>query len=259
MNTSNSEKEKILFWYEDPNILLNQTYILEFIPTHLMSYNQQLNAITRSVLVLTIIIMLMTPSLRVLIISLITIGMIYLMYYFKKKESLKEGLEEQVLNDERGEPQPYSEDMLVTGEKRVATTTDPTSEINNPPLENVFSEPSSQNPFSNVLITDYQNSSEKKPAPPSYTENTQESILESAKRLVQEVNPEQPGIADKLFNDLGEKINLEQSLRPFYSNPSTTIPNDQEAFANFCYGNMTSCKEGNDFACVKNVSRYTNY
>ena len=44
MNTSNSEKEKILFWYEDPNILLNQTYILEFIPTHLMSYNQQLNA-----------------------------------------------------------------------------------------------------------------------------------------------------------------------------------------------------------------------
>ena len=41
---NNSEKGKVLFWAEDPNILLNQTYILEFFPTHIMSYNQQLNA-----------------------------------------------------------------------------------------------------------------------------------------------------------------------------------------------------------------------
>ena len=49
---NNSEKGKLLFWAEDPNILLNQTYILEFFPTHIMSYNQQLNAITRTVLLL---------------------------------------------------------------------------------------------------------------------------------------------------------------------------------------------------------------
>ena len=67
---NDSEKE-ILFWSEDPNILLNQTYIFEFFPTGNMSYKQQLNAITRTVIILTIIIMILTPTMRVFLISLI--------------------------------------------------------------------------------------------------------------------------------------------------------------------------------------------
>jgi hypothetical protein len=51
---------------------------------------------------------------------------------------------------------------------------------------------------------------------------------------------------------------FEQSLMPFNSNPNTTIPNDQQAFAEFCYGSMISCKEGNQFACARNLSRHTN-
>ena len=58
--------------------------------------------------------------------------------------------------------------------------------------------------------------------------------------------------------DLGEQFVFEQSLRPFHSNPSTTIPNDQQGFAEFCYGSMVSCKEGNMFACARNLARHTN-
>ena len=76
----NTEKDKILFWYEDPNILLNQKYIFEFFPTEKMNYKQQLNAITRTIILLTVIIMLITPSFRVMLVSLITLIMIYLMY-----------------------------------------------------------------------------------------------------------------------------------------------------------------------------------
>jgi hypothetical protein len=83
-------------------------------------------------------------------------------------------------------------------------------------------------------------------------------ILKQAKLMVVESNPEQPDIADKLFRDLGEQLVFEQSLRPFYSTASTTIPNDQSSFAEFCYGSMISCKEGNSFACARNLSRYTN-
>lgn len=258
---NNSEKGKVLFWAEDPNILLNQTYILEFFPTHIMSYNQQLNAITRTVLLLTGIIMFISPTFRVLVISLITIFMIYLMFYFKNKENLKEGLEQQEkkeLKDPRGEPKPY-DDGETDANKIIASPGEPTDELNNPKLTDVFAEPTSNNPFNNVMPTDYYSSPEKKPAAPSYNKNTQDKIYESAKQLVSEVNPDQPDIAEKLFSDLGEKINLEQSLRPFHSNPSTTIPNDQTGFANFCYGSMVSCKENNKFACAKNVSRYTNY
>lgn len=259
---NNSEKENILFWIEDPNILLNQRYILEFFPTHIMSYNQQLNAITRTVILLTVIIMCISPSLRVLIISLITIFMIYLMYYFKNRDDIKEGLEQQKkyqeMDDPRGEPKPYDEGD-TDANKIIASKGEPSDEINQPALTNVFAEPTAKNPFNNVMPTDYYSDPEKKPAAPSYNKNTQDKIYESAKQLVSEINPDQPDIAEKLFSDLGEKINLEQSLRPFHSNPSTTIPNDQTAFANFCYGSMVSCKENNQFACAKNVSRYTNY
>jgi hypothetical protein len=45
----------------------------------------------------------------------------------------------------------------------------------------------------------------------------------------------------------------------FNTNPNTQIPNDQAGFADFCYGNMPSCKEGNEFACMKKDFRYINY
>ena len=100
---------------------------------------------------------------------------------------------------------------------------------------------------------------DKKPAPPAFNKNVNEKILEDAKQLVVKSNPDQPDIADKLIKDLGEQYVFEQSLRPFHSIPSTTIPNDQQAFAEFCYGSMVSCKEGNPFACARNLTRHTNY
>ena len=123
----------------------------------------------------------------------------------------------------------------------------------------MFDEPTSENPFSNVMMSDYDYNPNKKPAPPAFNKNVNETILEEAKQLVVKSNPNQPDIADKLFKDLGEQYVFEQSLRPFHSNPSTTIPNDQQAFAEFCYGSMVSCKEGNPFACARNLTRHTNH
>ena len=129
---------------------------------------------------------------------------------------------------------------------------------NTPSFETTFQNPSSNNPFSNVLLPDYDFNPNKKPAPPSFNMNTNNTILENAKQAVIDLNPSQPDLADKLFRDLGEQYVFEQSLRPFYSTASSTIPNDQQAFAEFCYGSMISCKEGNPFACARNLSRYTN-
>ena len=123
----------------------------------------------------------------------------------------------------------------------------------------VFDAPKSSNPFSNVLMSDYDYNPDKKPAPPSFNQDVNEEILTSAKKMVQEINHDQPNIQDKLFRSLGEEMVFEQSLRPFHSTSSTTIPNDQQAFAEFCYGSMISCKEGNPFACARNLARHTNY
>ena len=65
-------------------------------------------------------------------------------------------------------------------------------------------------------------------------------------------------IKNRLFQDLGDNFVFNQSMRNFYSTPSTTIPNDQKGFAEFCYGNMSSCKEGDTIQCSKNNRRLGN-
>jgi hypothetical protein len=220
------------FWAEDPNVILNTKYITEFFPVEKMTYNQQLNAISRTILLLTLITFALTFKTRILIIGAITIGAIYMLFHYHKKEAKKnEGFENPAL----AVLEAYPTDPIET-----------------------FDAPTDTNPFSNVLLPDYDYNVQKKPAPPSFNVNVQNTILAQAKQLVIDQNPGQPDIAKKLFTDLGEQFEFEQSLQPFYSNASTTIPNDQAGFADFCYGSMVSCKEGNLFSCARNLDRHTN-
>ena len=120
----------------------------------------------------------------------------------------------------------------------------------------LFQAPTVQNPFGNVLVTDYDDRTTRLPAAPIDQPVVSQTILDQAKELVREMHPEQPEVSEKLFRDLGEQFTFEQSMRPFYSMPNTSIPNDQQAFTNFCYGNMVSCKEGNELACARNLLRH---
>ena len=244
LSAPNSE-DTIPFWATNPNILFESQYLLEFFPVKGMTYNQKLNAVTRTVVMLAFFTFLTSGNMRVIIVSVITLLAIFVLHHYHIKENgtknksalLKESLKEGFSNPA----------MDYLDEENIRVT------------EEVFDSPTAENPFSNVLATDYDYNPNKKPAPPAFNKNVNEQILEDAKQLVVNSNPGQPDIADKLFKDLGEQYVFEQSLRPFHSNPSTTIPNDQQAFADFCYGDMVSCKEGNPFACAKNLTRHTNY
>jgi len=244
LSAPNSE-DSVPFWATNPNILFDSQYLMEFFPVENMTYNQKLNAITRTVIILALLTFFSSGNIRVIIVSIITLFAIFILHYYHMKEAnnkkkstlLKETLKEGFANPAKDYLE--SENMNVSDE--------------------VFDEPTPENPFSNVMMTDYDYNPDKKPAPPAFNKNVNEKILEDAKQLVVKSNPDQPDIADKLFKDLGEQYVFEQSLRPFHSNPSTTIPNDQQAFTEFCYGSMISCKEGNPFACARNLTRHTNY
>jgi len=244
MVTEEQDKKKdfIPFWSENPNVLLDQKYIFEFFPVDVMSYEQKLNAITRTVIVLTILAFIFSKNLRIIIIGLITTGVVFLMHYYHVIE--KEKVDVKKLNKEGFDSGP-AHDYLTS--KQI------------PLRQDVFHESDSSNPFSNVLMTDYDYNPNKKPAPPSFNTNINNKILTDAKQFVIDSHPDQPDIADKLFKSLGDELVFEQSLRQFNSTPNTTIPNDQGAFAEFCYGSMISCKEGNNFACARNTSHYTLY
>jgi hypothetical protein len=248
--TSKIEKprRKVPFWSENPNILFHSKYFMEFFPVENMSYEQKLNAITRTVLIFTLIGISITRSFRTLIIGVITMIAIFSLFYYHQKEITKK-------NDKKN-----SQILKENFEGNTDVVND-LFKLNDTPIPNsdkLFEEPSASNPFGNVLVTDYDYNPEKKPAPPAFNKQVNTSILSQAKQFITDANPDHPDIADKLFNDMGSQLVFEQSLRPFSSNPATTIPNDQAAFAEFCYGDMVSCKEGNKFACARNLSRYTN-
>lgn len=244
LSAPNSE-DSIPFWATNPNILFDSQYVMEFFPVEDMTYNQKLNAITRTVIILALLTFFTSGNIRVVIVSIITLFAIFILHYYHMKEAnnkkkstlLKDTIKEGFANP--------TNDYLESENIQIS--------------DEIFDEPTPENPFSNVMMTDYDYNPDKKPAPPAFTKNVNEQILEDAKQLVVNSNPDQPDIADKLFKDLGEQYVFEQSLRPFHSNPSTTIPNDQQAFAEFCYGSMVSCKEGNPFACARNMTRHTNY
>lgn len=231
-----NDTDEPAFWTENPNVLLDPRYLTELFPTESMNFSQKLNAVSRLIIVLSIIGFILSRSVRLIIISIITLGSICFLYYNHKRDleehKMREGFNSPALDLLRQKNIPFSEDAFMA--------------------------PTSDNPFSNVLLNDYDYNPEKKPAPPINKPNVNAKIFEEAKQLVQNMNPSQPDIANKLFQDLGSQYVFEQSLMPFYSNPSTTIPNDQAAFADFCYGSMISCKEGNPFACARNLSRHTN-
>lgn len=235
-------RRQIPFWGENPNVLFQQPYMFEFFPIDGMTYEQKLNAITRTVIALFIVSVIVTNSMRSLLFFIVTIGAIYMLHYYHSQQQAKNDKKKQL--SEGFEDAPVTEDLF--------------KKHNMPVPEGLFTEPESSNVFGNVLVTDYDYNPNKKPAPPAFNKNVEKDILTQAKQFVAEANPDHTDIADKLFKDAGSELMFEQSLRPFHSNPATTIPNDQAGFAEFCYGSMISCKEGNQFACARNLARHIN-
>lgn len=236
-----STKPTIAFWSENPNILLDTRYALELFPTETMTFNQKLNAVTRIVLSLTIISYLATKKMNIIIVSVVSIICIYLMYYSHNDAKKNEGFK----NDRDG---------LVKQYNRLGPLVDIV-----PEPETTFQQSTPTNPLSNVLISDYDYNPNRKPAQPSYTENGNQTILDETIKTIQSMHPGQPNIDKKLFQDVTDNLELEQSMRQFYSTANTTIPNDQTSFAEFCYGDMISAKEDNAFASVRNNPRHNLY
>ena len=110
--------------------------------------------------------------------------------------------------------------------------------------------PTKKNPLMNVLLPEIKYNPEREAAAPSFNPAVEEKINESAGNV---------GPDPKLFLDLGDAISFEQSMQRFYTTANSRVSNDQTAFAKFCYGNMPSCKSGDDVACLKENPRWINY
>ena len=238
----------IPFWFDDPTILFNKSYINELWPTNVMTYEQKLNAITRLIIILTIIGYIFTLSIKLLFVFGVTIIMIHLLYLYYKNNNNNDDIKRKI------------EGMTNYNDKKSNIIRNP--ETLETFLKTDFKEGTKKNPFSNVLLTQINDEPERKSAPPAFNVDVSEDITKNVKEAIQYMNPGIKNTDKQLFGDLWSNFELDQSNRRFFSTANTRVSNDQTAYANFLYGNMPSAKdstaEGN-LQREKDNYRYTLY
>ena len=237
----------IPFWTNEPTILLNKEYLLDLWPTTDMCYEQKLNAITRLILLITILGYIFTFSNKILFTGIISVLLIFILFKVRKEKITRSMM--------------MKEGFTLNGKNNYNnTTTNPVT------LETVlksnFKEGTKKNPFSNVLLTEIMDQPERKSAPPAFNPDVEEDITKNIKKTIQYMNPGIKNTNKQLFGDLSENFNLDQSNRAFFSTANTRVTNDQGAFAKYLYGGMISAKESTpegDFARVQDNVRYNLY
>jgi hypothetical protein len=233
----------IQFWSKDPAILWNKDYLDEIWPITNMSFETQLNAISRLVIYLSIFGFLTTLNVFYLISGILTLLIIYIIYKYRNNPILHNTLEG------------FSKNNQLEWKPLVSSISGKTQPLDKF-LNKSFYNSTSNNPFGNVLLTEINDNPNRKSAPPSFNPDVSRDIINSSKKMVQEQNKGIKTTDKKLFGDLWDNFELDLCLRNFYTTANSKVPNDQGAYADYLYGSMPSCKDGNAFECVKDNSRY---
>ena len=186
------------FWADNPSILFDSQYITEIWVYSNMDTNQKLNAISRLVILLSLIGYVCFNRYIIFILGLILLGVIVIIQKSEKKEGFSN----------------------VEDYQRIT----------------------SNNPLQNLLLPEYKYEKEKAPLKPRYDKEVENSINENAKNFILQENKDNADIV-KLFSNLGDKFEFEQSMRPFYTNPVTSVGQTEYSdFLGFVFGELPSDK-----------------
>ena len=240
------------FWSNEPTILFNTDNILQVWPQPSMSFEAKLNAISRFVIVLSILGFVFTMRPHFLVIGAITLAIILSLYKYRK-QTIVNGLTENFSNQEKKDASNKKNKNKKNVRKITPTTftTDPVTLESM--LRSEFHPTTKQNPFGNVLLTDIMDDPERKAAAPSFNPDVHEDITTAVKKQTQMLNPDIISTNKQLYGDLKDNYDLDMSMQRFYSNANTRIGSDQGSFGTWLYGNMPSAKEDN---AEGNIQRY---
>jgi hypothetical protein len=221
------------FWFNDPTIIFNKDSMFQLWPTSSLSFEGKLNAISRTVIVMSILGFLFTRKTHFIIIGAITLAIIVSLYKFRKEKIVK------TLTQQEGF-QVNNPDGLMGSVASSPTTTNPVT------LETLlrsdFHPTTKKNPFGNVLLTDIMDQPDRQAAAPSFNPDVYDDINSAVKKQTQMLNPGIINTNKQLYGDLKDNYDLDKSMMRFYSTANTRVTNDQGAFSQYLYSNMYSGK-----------------
>ena len=111
----------------------------------------------------------------------------------------------------------------------------------------LFTTPTEKNPFMNRLVSDPPSRKQSQPI----TEKVEDNINKIVKKRGFFYGEHHRTQDPRLYANLGDNEEFEKSMRQFYTVSNNKSPNDQGEFAQWCYGNMLSCKGGDLEQCMK--------
>lgn len=202
-------------WIDDPTILLKHSELSKLWPCS-SDRIEKFNTTTRLILALTIIGYLIMNRWGILILGVIAIGTLSYIY---------------ITNDKKLEG--------------FVDTAEPDSKIDPSLIV-----PTQENPLMNVMPADIIDNPERTKANNSYNREISNEINETVQDFVVKDFGDDEKVREKLYRDIGDTWEFEQSMRTWYTTPNTQIPNDQKSFTEFCFGDMKSCKDGDVISCT---------
>jgi len=208
-----TEPNKQLFWGESPNVLTMEPS--ELFPSIEMSFSRKLNAITRSVILAFFIILIIAPQTRyrTFIVGCITMICIYIYYTIQ----------------------------IDNQQEAYANSLRPTNPVM-ADINEIFSTPTPDAPMGNVMPHDYTENPDKKPAPPGHLPVVKQAISDQFRTLWERWSS--PKIVDKIMaHPMGRQL-FDDSMRPFYTMATTTIPNNLAEFKKRVYPRNMNLRNG---------------
>jgi hypothetical protein len=224
------------FWLEQPRILVDQaTEFFPFTEHDKRCTAAALNSFTRFGLYLGIVLAVVRLDVRWLLVGAVFAGFSALAwYYMSGRGSVREGFLGALFGGAEGFDGGYAEQVIANPTEQDIVTG---AQVGGRYVPDVIGEqgrtnPTAANPFMNVLISEISENPYRKPA---------------ADVQGVAVKAELDQYFDTMFaRDPGDVFNRTQSQRQWVTQPSTTIPNDQESFANWLYrAPGRTYKEGN--------------
>lgn len=239
------------FWGDDFAILFHQDRLIEFVPSADMNTNERLNALARFGIYSGVLLSLYNGQIWPLYGSIFVLGTTLFIHKNQKmiNENLKGlgnirslgGLLGSRSSDQdqtepfggRQEPGFSGTGLDAIREKRL-NDLGPEESVRVDAEGNECTGPTDNNPFMNILVPEYYEPNTQRP-PACSTEDTPDS-----EQLKDEIEDK---FQVNLYRDTGDLFEKKNGQRQFYTNPITTIPNDQDGFAKWLYGNAPSCKD----------------
>lgn len=205
------------FWGNNLSILYNSNRVVEFVPTKDMSRVERLNALSRLSIYAGVLLSIIYGDVLFLFVGVIGMALFYFINMHFPEENQLGGAD--------------------SSDPRLMTPQQDCKDCDRDENGNLYQKPTQDNPFMNVLLTDYADHPNRPPA----------GDIEDPKIL----NQAKKHFGHGLYKDVDDIWDRNNSQRQYYSNPATTIPNDRDSFMKWCWNTPYVCKDGDKQACLR--------